>query len=965
MRTGLVVGCSAIVAAAIPIVLVFAWPRHHEVTTRRDLTDDRHKGPGIHRAGPAELAVLDRVAQRESAKVIARRNIKAASVPATTWVNLGPTDAPQEVNFYTIHGVDSGRPNSIVVDPRDGNVVYMAVSGGGVWKSFDFLSAAGPTWAPTMDTLPNLAVGAFALDPDHPDTLYVANGDFVDTSGDTVLKSADGGGTWSAPVKLSGTYPSGFVANVLSTRQIGVKGNLVLVGSDVGLFASNDAGATFQLVDLPNAGGALLAEGIWSVLSTGGTGWVVSGVTACSPTEAPPVFTGADPDPTNCPAGNNAAIWRSTDGVTWTLATTTPPQAGTGRLTLAVGPATDPATTVVYAFVGSVTGDHTVGYWRSPDGGTTFADATGTLANPTLATQDMDTSCVDIDVGHDQSWYNQAIVVDPTNADHVLVGGNLCGMRTLNGSAASPTWELVSHWLPGPDFGETANGHLPYVHADWHATTSVVSGGQVTIFAGTDGGLFSSPDVFSNAKAENVSWTHHNKGLTTHLMYSVASGDPASGDPFVAFSGLQDNGTRFRATPENPSAFNQPVGGDGIGTTVHHSTAGTVYWASVEFARVFCFPAAVDCSTEVDQAPDDATSHWHSAASPVGASMDDDEVDARMHVRAKKSGEDEEPFFIHYADVETDTTGESVLSHTDEQVFVSTPSAGGFVFTAISQDLTADAAGAGFANVTASRATPGLYGAAGIVSAQPFYTTTKGNTKTVWTIAKPVLPDGVNRLTGAASIDFPPTLPAGKVPGDVYIGSFTGTMNDVARTPPPDDKGHLWRTTDAGQTWTSIVGSDPAHQLPNVQVYVAKYDPITATTIYAGTQLGVYITIDDGATWNRMGDDFPMVPARDMYIAKNQDFIRVGTYGRGMWEIYPSAAANEGAPGNGDFDRNLVIDWIDLGAMSARLGETPTTTTAPLYSWILDMTGADADPPVQAIEDNDLIALITKFGGHP
>ena len=83
-----------------------------------------------------------------------------------------------------------------------------------------------------------------------------------------------------------------------------------------------------------------------------------------------------------------------------------------------------------------------------------------------------------------------------------------------------------------------------------------------------------------------------------------------------------------------------------------------------------------------------------------------------------------------------------------------------------------------------------------------------------------------------------------------------------------------------------------------------------------------------------------MVPARDLYVAKNQDFIRVATYGRGLWEIYPSASANQGALGNGDYDRNLQIDWTDLGAMSTRLGTTPATTTAPLYSWIEDVTGA-------------------------
>jgi hypothetical protein len=337
---------------------------------------------------------------------------------------------------------------------------------------------------------------------------------------------------------------------------------------------------------------------------------------------------------------------------------------------------------------------------------------------------------------------------------------------------------------------------------------------------------------------------------------------------------------------------------------------------------------------------------------------------ARARRRAAQG--DEEPFFVHFANVETDTTGQSVLTHTDEQIFVSSQAGDGTMsWTAISQDLTNDPNGAGFASVTASRATPGLYGAAGLVSAAPFFVTTQGNSPTTWVAATPVHPTGTaDRLTGAASIDFPPTLPPGKNPGDVYVGSFTDDLNDGARTPPPDDQGRLYRTVDGGKTWTSLVGSDPTRRLPNVAVYVVKYDPVVATTLYAGTDIGVYYTTDDGAHWDRMGDGFPMVPARDLYVAKNQDFIRAVTYGRGFWEIYPSAAANQGSPGNGDFDRNDTIDWVDLGAMSARLGETPATPAAPLYTWIDDIVGSDATPLAE-IDDSDLNALLGVFGGHP
>ncbi len=972
MRTGVLVG--SVVAAAVPIALVVAWPRAHATKQHTHVTDDRWRGPATHRADAAELAVRDRVARMESAKIERRRLARIAaglpSVPSTTWVNVGPTDAPVELNYYTIAGVDSGRPNAIVVDPRDGNVVYVAVSGGGVWKSFDFLSPGGPTWNPAYDTGPNLAVGALAIDPTNPDVLYLGNGDFVDVSGDTIVKTSDGGSTWADPVQLTGTYPSGLQVHVGSIRSIAAQGDLVFAATDAGLFQSTDGGATFGLVDLPNPGGAKLAEALWTVAPLGGTAWIASGLTACDTSTQAPALFGSDPG-ASCAYGNDATIWRTDDGVTWTNVTGLPMTTGTFRMTLATGPTTDPASTVVYAYVGSSFGDRTVGFWRSTDGGLTWRDATGTLANPSLPYNNGTSTvsdCGDMDVGHNQSWYNQAIVVDPTNPDHVLVGGNLCGVRTLNGTSASPTWELVSHWLPSTDGGgATANGILPYVHADWHAETSVVVNGQLLTFAGTDGGVFSSPNVFdAGTKAEQVTWTNHNRGLVTHLMYSVASGDPATGDPFVAFAGLQDNGTRFRADPHNPSAFNQPIGGDGIGTTVHASSSGTTYWASVEFGRYWCKPALADCSIDVPQTTDDTILHWHFAASPAGAERDPDEVRERLAA----VHEDQEPFFIHYANVETDTTGDTVLTHSDGQVFFAVSNGtGGFAWTSISQDLSTSTNGAGFANVVASRTIPSLYGAAGLVSAEPFYVSTHGNSQTTWTKALPVHPLGdAQRLTGASSIDFPPVQPNGTTAGQVFIGAFTGTMinpADSSRTPPPDDQGHLYRTTDGGQTWTSIVGANPDHRLPNVPVYVVKYDPVTPTTIYAGTELGVYISLDDGATWDRMGDNLPMVAVRDLYVAKNQEFIRAATYGRGMWEIYPSAGESHGAPGNGDYDRNLKIDWVDVAALATRLGDTPADITPPYYSWIVDLTGAGSDPPVAAIDESDLSALLAKFGGHP
>ena len=967
MRKGLF-AVGALVATAIGVVGVARYQRgeaqEENERFERPHPDSRMKRPGTHRASAAELATRNRVGAAEAAKLRPRPGTLAKpSVPATSWVSLGPTDAPKEFNFYTINSVDSGRPTAIVVDPRDANVVYVATSGGGMWKTYNFLAGTGPSWVPATDTLPNLAVGALAIDSAHPDTLYLGSGDFVDGSGNTMFKTTNGGGTWSAPIVLDGMYANGVPAMVGSIRQIAVEGDSVWVATDAGMFHSADAGATYALVDLPEGNGGIVAESVWTVVPLGGGGWIASGVTACASGAPPPGAFGSSDPGQNCPLGTNATIWRTEDGATWTQVTPLPRSAGTNRATLAVGPTPGPASTVVYAFVGDLRGATTVGYWRSKDGGKTWVETAGTLANPTLAAN-MDDSCTDLNVGHDQSWYNQAIVVDPTDADHVLVGGNLCGVRTINGTAEVPSWENVSHWLPGLGYGETDGGRLVYVHADWHTATSVSVNGTVRTIAGSDGGLFSSTNLFTSVTPEGVVWKHGNRGLATHLFYSVASGDPATGNPFVLYGGLQDNGTRFRSAPSSPSGFNQAVGGDGIGATVHTGIDGTTYWASVQFAWVWCKPALTDCAVEQPEAQTDAESHWHSAPSPIG--LEPEQIQERAMQRRDRFGEgDQEPFLVHFANVETDHLGPSVLIHSDEQVFVALDDpAGGFTWKSISQDLTGSPVGAGITNVAASRGTPGLYGAVGMVSSQPFYVTTQGTTKVDWTGAQPVLV-GAARLTGASSIDFPPTYEPGQVPGNVFIGAFTGTLNSAGRPPPPDEAGHLWRTTDGGATWRSIVGADPAHRLPNVPVYVVKYDPVTASTIYAGTDIGVYITTDSGATWSRMGDGLPMVPVRDMYVARNQDFIRVATYGRGLWEIYPSAGAGHGAPGNGDYDRNLQIDWIDLGAMAVRQGVTPEQTVAPLYSWILDLTGGGTDAPVQAIDAKDLTAFLAKFGGHP
>ena len=65
-----------------------------------------------------------------------------------------------------------------------------------------------------------------------------------------------------------------------------------------------------------------------------------------------------------------------------------------------------------------------------------------------------------------------------------------------------------------------------------------------------------------------------------------------------------------------------------------------------------------------------------------------------------------------------------------------------------------------------------------------------------------------------------------------------------------------------------------------------------------------------------------------------------------------------------------TVAWVDLAALASRLGTTPSTTAAPLYSYLCDLVSSVQTPAPQAgpaalVDEADLKALLARFGGHP
>jgi photosystem II stability/assembly factor-like uncharacterized protein len=105
--------------------------------------------------------------------------------------------------------------------------------------------------------------------------------------------------------------------------------------------------------------------------------------------------------------------------------------------------------------------------------------------------------------------------------------------------------------------------------------------------------------------------------------------------------------------------------------------------------------------------------------------------------------------------------------------------------------------------------------------------------------------------------------------GTVYLAATRYKLDDYAP--------YLYRTTDYGATWTSIVGDIPDDGF----VRVIRADPNRESVLYVGTETGIHLSVDDGATWTRWESDLPVTPVYDLAI-EGTDLV-VATHGRSFW----------------------------------------------------------------------------------
>ncbi len=98
-----------------------------------------------------------------------------------------------------------------------------------------------------------------------------------------------------------------------------------------------------------------------------------------------------------------------------------------------------------------------------------------------------------------------------------------------------------------------------------------------------------------------------------------------------------------------------------------------------------------------------------------------------------------------------------------------------------------------------------------------------------------------------------------------------------------DMKPYVYKTADFGKTWTPIVSMDSPVR---GYAHVVKEDLVNKNLIFVGTELGLWISLDEGKQWAQYkGGDFPNVAVRDLAIHPRDNDLVIATHGRGIWIV--------------------------------------------------------------------------------
>ena len=840
----------------------------------------------------AYQAKLQLRAQHAAARIAATPN--ATSLSSGSWIPLGPTPLASDAsgNGTQDYRQVAGRATAVAIDPADptGNTIYIGGAQGGIWKSTNAALAAAENvaWTPLTDSQATLSIGAIAIRPGNSDpsksVILAATGE-ANNSGDSyfglgILRSNDAGNTWSlisgannGALSFSGlggtrmafstaVNQTNTVVSAMAASSEGLIDGAVSAGTTRGLYTSADAGQTWTYNALADSGVATDPTSATSVVYNDGAGLFFAAV-------------------------RYHGFYSSPDGSHWTrlaaqpggavLSTTAcPPQSTSNNRACPIyrGEITAvPGRNEMYAwyvFLSPLGSPQDGGIWQSSNGGASW----------TAISEAGITNCGDLaGCGVEQGTYNLELLAVPNGAATDLYAGAVniyrCAINTANPACNASPFMNLTHV-----YGCVPSGAPAHVHPDQHALAAMIpttgsDSGNALLYFANDGGIYRALNGFSGLNSGACSGTNQfdelNQNLGSLAQFVSLSQDPTNADTLLG--GTQDNGSPATNHATSSSAWGNVLGGDGGYNAIDPNATSNWYASNPDLAPgglgIQLCSSGVDCN--------------NSGFSFV--------------VTSNTIGGDDGGFYFPYI---LDSGSTSAMLVGTCRIWRG-PRTGG-AFTALSPNF--DTLGSGTCagtevNQVRALATAGpakSSSGSSVVYATtsglgpldgPLYTPAGGH---VWVTTDtsagvPAFVDVTNN--GPQGGINPNQFPISSVAVD--SSDATGSTAYVTVMGFTGGAGHVWKTTNAGATWTDFTANLPDSPANAVVVYP------DLSQVYVGTDVGVFASSTSTPSWTELGP-LPStnqpgflpnvaVTALGVFASGGQQLLRASTYGRGIWQF--------------------------------------------------------------------------------
>jgi photosystem II stability/assembly factor-like uncharacterized protein len=776
----------------------------------------------------------------------------------------------------------TGRVTDLAVDPNHPSTYYVAAAAGGLWKSEN----RGNNWTPVFDSGGSYNLCCVVVDPKNSDVVWLGTGESSNPRsamvGAGLYKSTDGAKTWTR-VGLADSEHLGRI--VLDPRNsnvvyVAAQGPLWSAGGDRGVYKTTDGGATWKavLTVSPDTGGNdlqidpnnpdVIYASTWQ--RRRGVGQMIGG-------------------------GPESAIYKSINGgATWTKLTKGLPTGDMGRIALGADPKAKP--TRVYALVNALPAE--TGFYRSDDAGATWERMGAPLGKPSSAPPDVQAAQVQAATAA-AAAQNAAAGGAQGRAGAGGAGagggggrrGGVAGVYTggdpgyyyklfVDPVRPDTIWSVETNLQWSRDGGKTftAVPSMNGVHVDFHVVW-IDPKDSTHILVGSDGGAFESVD---DAKT----WRHF-ANLPITQFYRVAVDNAL---PFYhVCGGAQDNGSMCgpsRSVNRSGIPTSDWVtsgGGDGFFNQIDPEDPNTVYSSSQDGAI-----ERMDIRTGQGKGirPPESQGPGRGAGGggAGGAGGAGGGLGAQPSGRGDRTNWDC-PYIISPFLHTRLYWGSQYLYRSDDR---------GDHWTKISPDLTRN---------LDYRVIPIMGKVWNPTTTVAYNNATTTLSDIVAIDESPLLEgliyvgtdDGNLQVTEDGGKSWRKTTQFANAKDGIYLTHVIASPRDsnvvfvsLNNWQRGDFTPYLVRSDDRGRTFKSIAGDLPAGQ----DVWTVLQDPVNGNLLFAGTEFGLFFTVDGGNHWTQL-KGMPVAQVRELKFQKRENDLVMATFGRGFFILDDYSAFRE------------------------------------------------------------------------